>query len=386
MNIKMYDVNFGECILYDNGSAQLLVDCGSKFGEAGILAYSQVKKDIGNDISLLITHFDCDHYNGIIEMPDRKIFNTIYLPLYIWDKDKEMSCSTAKVFIDTIRSFAYMSVMGRNKLKPFQNLFLKLPKLVANPLSIRCVGAHNKIALDKCNFDLLWPEQNPNVLRRKSNTNHSEILRSILQDAGYDDLELADVAVQNYMDAFLALYLFYALRDEKDLAQWERLQQNLTKTYEELLRYKAWRNYHIPLPFRKSIDTISSSLIRGMNACSIVFHNDICLACGDVTPKVMEYLSSKFHRRYKFVKISHHGTRSYFSPITPPADIYLISNSGNYRTDWGISDSYYTSSTCCTNNNSERCSATLQCPHCNIINQQPARVINANSVSCSVKV
>ena len=110
MKISMYEVNFGECILYEDASKQLLIDCGAKFEEAGVLACSRVQKDIGDDATLMISHFDEDHYNGIIEMPKGTIFKKIYLPLYIWNNRK--TSSTAKVFIDTIKSLAYLSIMG----------------------------------------------------------------------------------------------------------------------------------------------------------------------------------------------------------------------------------------------------------------------------------
>lgn len=409
MEIRMYDVNFGECILYSSRSSQLLVDCGAKFNGTGTFACSQVQKDIGDDASLLISHFDEDHYNGIIEMPKGKTFNRIFLPLYIWDKDK--TSFTAKVFSDTIRSLAYLSIMEKPKLSVLQKLFVKLPQLVASPTDIKCIGATDTIFLGTYSFDVLWPEKSPKILRTRSDVCYSKKLRSILTEAGYADLESADMAVENYAEAFMSLYNFYAVKgthdddidthfltrdhtidytldelpdDSPEIRQWKRLQSNLVLTYSNLIHL---RSISIPPLMEKHVYAISSSLIKGMNACSIVFHNDICLACGDITPGVMSYLSGKLRDHYKFIKVSHHGTKSYYSSRVPRANIYLISNSGGSMPNWGISQEYHNYHTsCCTNKNSSRCSAMRKCFHCNISTQHHARLIFANSSSCSVIV
>lgn len=62
MKIKMYDVNWGEAILYEVGGDKLLVDCGAKFHHKGYTAYNAVRNDFsfGKD-DLLITHLDEDH-------------------------------------------------------------------------------------------------------------------------------------------------------------------------------------------------------------------------------------------------------------------------------------------------------------------------------------
>lgn len=43
MKIKMYDVNWGEAILYEVGGDKLLVDCSAKFHHKGYKAYNAVR-------------------------------------------------------------------------------------------------------------------------------------------------------------------------------------------------------------------------------------------------------------------------------------------------------------------------------------------------------
>ena len=72
MLITMHDVNFGECILYEENDRKLFVDCGAKFGNKGQDAYNSIKTKIGSNIDLLITHFDEDHYNCILKYEGEK--------------------------------------------------------------------------------------------------------------------------------------------------------------------------------------------------------------------------------------------------------------------------------------------------------------------------
>lgn len=60
MRIKMYDVNFGETIIYEVDNEKILVDCGSKCGRKGELAYERIENEIDETTKLIITHFDED--------------------------------------------------------------------------------------------------------------------------------------------------------------------------------------------------------------------------------------------------------------------------------------------------------------------------------------
>ena len=139
MNIKMFDVNFGETIIYQEGIHKLLVDCGAKYHNKGKLAYKRIKKEIDQNTMLMITHFDEDHYNGILEIPRNFHFRKVFLPLYIYEKGKQSN--TMEVFIDTLYVWTYMMAIGKKKkIDSLHKLFLTLPKLVNSIYDIRCVG------------------------------------------------------------------------------------------------------------------------------------------------------------------------------------------------------------------------------------------------------
>lgn len=63
----MYDMNYGESILYREAEKRLLVDCGAKYGKKANFVDNVLKNIRDNKCQLLITHFDEDHYNGIIQ-------------------------------------------------------------------------------------------------------------------------------------------------------------------------------------------------------------------------------------------------------------------------------------------------------------------------------
>ncbi|MEG0836226.1 MAG: hypothetical protein RR413_12370 [Christensenellaceae bacterium] len=399
MKISMYDVNFGECILYEEDSKQLLVDCGAKYGKAGALACAQVQKDLGNNADLMITHFDEDHYNGIIEMPKGTTFKTVYLPLYIWHNGE--ANTTAKVFIDTIKSLAYLFIMGKPKLSVLQKLFVKLPELVTHITDIKCIGAGEKIIMGTHQFDVLWPEEKPAILGRRSAVCYSEELINILFEEEYLFAKEAKNAAEEYVNAFVSLYSFYVKSETSNdiidetpydfgestdgsplIEQWKKLQFNFVAAYENLKQFKS---EPLSPPMKARVNAIFGSLIKGMNACSIVWHNDICLACGDITPGVMSYLQPKLQHFYQLIKVSHHGTKSYFTHNLPNAGIYIISNNGSYRTNWGIDERYPTRyNCCCTNNNDARCCVYRRCRHCNDHITQPARIFCVCSDGCCV--
>ncbi len=126
MNISMFEVNFGECIIYQENYEKVLVDCGAKYGTKGKYAYNQIKSELDDNTKLIITHFDEDHFNGILEIPDSYSFKEINLPLYIYDRKNRSFRNTGEVFRDTILAYALLALMGRPQhLNAINSLFVK---------------------------------------------------------------------------------------------------------------------------------------------------------------------------------------------------------------------------------------------------------------------
>ena len=66
MDVKMFQMGFGESILIHQGDSCLLVDCGSE-SQSRKMCFKNVAEELGEyrKKSLLISHFHNDHTNGI---------------------------------------------------------------------------------------------------------------------------------------------------------------------------------------------------------------------------------------------------------------------------------------------------------------------------------
>ena len=375
----MYEVNFGEAIIYEEDENKLLVDCGAKFYNKGELAYDRVRNNLDKNTQLMITHFDEDHYNGICEIPDGYKFQKIILPQYIYKNDK--LCNTTEVFIDTLRTWTYLIALGKSKkISSLHKLFLKLPELVDKIYDIRCVSKDDRIFIGKREIDVLWPQEYAHINR---NTVYADEILSILR-VSTDDREEIETFVNladKYVELFIKIYQFYCSNMRDDLTSdinennfYVEL-QNLNELFERL--YVFGQNLNVNNSYKKRIDSIYSIKIRNMNECSIVFESsDDVIAFGDVSKRIIEYLRKEndiSYSTYKVIKVQHHGTKNYWSNAIPTGSIYLISNSGDRKMNWSIYENYgkyFNGNMVCTNDNAYRCDYSKNgklCSNCNVL-------------------
>lgn len=376
----MQEVNFGETILYQQGDYKLLVDCGAKYGRKGQLAYDRVKDKIDDSTKLLITHFDEDHFNGIIQIPDTQKFKKIYLPLYIWG-DKKLQ-NTEEVFIDVLRTWTYLIATGKKKkISALHSLFLKLPKLVKSVYDIQCVGSNDCVWLESRKANVLWPRADYRIRRRLYADEVLQNLRNNIDDT--QNSELFDefiILADEYVQRFLNIYRFYCANN-RDYNNQEIYIENIYEEIEILTRaFDRLSSYTISIDLddltKKRIDSISSNNIRNMNECSVVFEFDSdIIALGDISSRIIKYMNKNkifSYEEYKVAKVQHHGTTAYWSDELPDAIVYLISNSGVANLKWSIDaryGKYYSNKTTCTNDTPNRCgyySHSQQCNMCNI--------------------
>lgn len=400
MKIRMYDVNFGEAIVYSEHRAtdeKLLVDCGAKYGRKGIEAANQVIGEIGGaTCSLVITHFDEDHYNGIIALHDHcpilVKFKKIYLPLYIY---QGKVTKTEEVFRDSIKSLACLAVLGRkSKLTILQKLFVTLPKMVNSVSDIQCVGYPDYFHVGGDRYDVLWPEQEIPFRHVKRSTELLRIIAGAVRGESYyerdseaetEGAEEIDEVLERFTQAFLRLYSYYALSaDEREVYDGDEAPEDLIRAETEAYDAVMSLNVIPDKSWARRINSISSALIKSMNECSIVLkQGENVLALGDVSARVIKYLRHKAARLddfYRALKAPHHGTKSlYYSKDIPGTQNMLISNSGTVNPGWKICEEYYntygTGICICTNNFSLRCNALQSgktpCARCNLRNKPP---------------
>lgn len=297
MNIKMFDVNFGETIIYQEGIHKLLVDCGAKYHNKGKLAYKRIKKEIDQNTMLMITHFDEDHYNGILEIPRNFHFRKVFLPLYIYEKGKQSN--TMEVFIDTLYVWTYMMAIGKKKkIDSLHKLFLTLPKLVNSIYDIRCVGKDDNIYVGSKNIEVLWPQDNSKIKNKLYNEEFLAILRASVDEKQKDLLERFVANANEYVSLLVKIYQFFC-NAQNNIQNFELYDDN-NKFYEEFHTlerlYDTLHKIRLDIQFDERainrVNYICSTKIRNMNECSIVFtiEKDI-IAFGDVTPRIIKYLN-----------------------------------------------------------------------------------------------
>lgn len=421
MNIEMQEVNFGEAIIYEENQSKLLVDCGAKYEGKGELAYSRVKGKIDNSTKLLITHFDEDHYNGMIHMPDTQKFKKNYLPRYYFkqglcktkhilsqipnrtDETEDQPRETENIFEDFLRIQVYLISadrvsQGKTKRSKFgeqrrlkfgalHKFFLKLPKLVKTVSDIQCVSEGDSIFIDNVRATILWPmnfEKDCNIRMKTYADKVLEILRENISygyrydaEGSFGDFAEFVSTADKYVNTFLDIYRFYCREEERNVP--DDFYENLTvleNLYQELIDFRI--NIMLDDRSKKRIDSILSSTIRSMNECSVVFETDNrALALGDISARIIEYLvwTHKFtYPEYQMVKVQHHGTKAYWTYSLPCAKYYLISNSGEKNCRWEIDERYginYSDKMRCTNITEDRCSfyrkkPYKRCTNCNI--------------------
>lgn len=381
MYIKMYDVNFGEAIIYDNSNSKLLVDCGAKFGGRGELAYRAIADDFifGRD-DILITHFDEDHYNGLIAMAkDHRKVRRIYLPKYV--VTDEGVGYTDNEFMDRLRAIMYLYLLGKkDRLDGLQELFISIIALAAPKFDIRSVAYGDVVSVGSSQFDILWPEIDSSI----NFDLLSDRIRDLFIEAMSDNnqiIEMVDGIIDNYIGVFVD---FYSAVNGLDAItgeiqeQFEQLRTRFYVSYQQLEAAEEQIQGMIPKQILERTKFANASLLKRQNNCSVVFScGKTILALGDVHKDVVRRLKKKgrIAKQYNYIKAPHHGTNRHMGVALPCAkDAVFISNSGKWREDdWTISYKYpkkYGNRVYCTNTNGKRCvwisKGNRCCTNCNV--------------------
>lgn len=393
MLVTMYNMGFGEAILYKESRQKLLVDWGSVTNRNMFLpGYEGIVNELNSDTALMITHFEEDHYNGILEhqFPDDFHFREIIIPKYL-NKASECISSTEAVFTDVLRIWAYGMTTNYYKLPSLHRLFCLLPSLVRSTSDIKAMSFGDSVYVDQTCLDILWPQER----NTQTYDEYAEEVKSILQSGTHQDalsqarlntfLENADA----YVDAFLKVYSLYINKEEvgKEL-------ENMQSRYELMTRSIVKLN--LTDAENDRLNDIHSIRVKSVNDCSIVFqsrYNRDILALGDVSAKIINYLWANrlLTEHYNVIKVQHHGSKAYWSENLPEARWYLISNSGWAYLKWRIYEKYgatYGDNMLCTNDREKRCSYynagnNVKCKECPVTasGNEPIKSIEVDTVT-----
>ena len=353
--IKCYNVGFGDCFLCKNEvyNSVMLVDCGTHSS----FINSSVTQDIcqefsqADEKSIMISHLHQDHYNGIADLfindPTLKI-NNLYLPNYISNGSLEILAEV--IFTDKHSALA----------KAVREI-LMIPGLFSrhfeNGAKIHFLSENGLIKNKVCRISVLLPRKN--LVKQKSILDNSKIEAFCKE---YVKI------FRNTEDAEGRISVSVSL----DLDYGERISQLISDYLEN--------NEETNL-YKDELDNIKNRFNTRLNSLSLAFdewyiceaHNVLFL--GDAENKDIEYVcNTHANNSYKFVKISHHGTRNYFYQNLPKATYYAISN-GAAKDSWEISARYdcrYGRSTCFICSNNQNCELHKNRCSCNSIHHNRA--------------
>lgn len=377
MEIKMYDVGFGEAIVYEADGEQLLVDCGSRYFKEGDQTFEALEKELSfGNLDVLITHFDVDHYNGLIEMAknDRKV-RCLYLPKYIVSK-ADSECNYLK---DQMMALSYFHVLGKKqRFENLTELFIHIPELTDSVAKIKCVGCGDIIELGRTKLDILWPDVGKSNLFPAISCKLKELLDKSIKDNKSRELHKT---IENLVQVMMDFY-FVGVIDEKDktdeINPSNPLQQNLSdrrlmeydylnhkkrilSAKQKLEEVEKRIQIEISSEMKTDIESNYKKLIRSQNDSSVIFsRGEDILALGDASKKIVRHLvkEKRIAKHYTYLKAPHHGTNRYYADELPEADHVFISNSGKKQVKWKISDKYperYQNAVQCTNTEEGRC-------------------------------
>lgn len=167
MNIKMFQMGFGESILLYDDNSCILVDCGSESSKKKEY-FNTVKSELEqfNNKSLLITHFHSDHTNGIKYLGKQRLadFDRIYLPHIFAFEDKTLELLIAEYLLEAL--------MDRRRKSPqIWGSLISVTK-AKRPIVLISQGKHFNAAGHS--FRALWPPpENPETENEWSNLKKS---------------------------------------------------------------------------------------------------------------------------------------------------------------------------------------------------------------------
>ena len=364
MTLTMYEVNFGEAILITEGNHQLLVDCGAKFGGKGKTAAAAVQGQwTQTHKEALVTHFDEDHYNGLIELAGQVQLEHIYLPLYKYSRGIGVE-ETEAYLNNVVRVWCYQRLIKHSrKLDVLHRLLLSLPGLVGRRGQVSCVGKGDHVNCGSKVWNVLWPEPKNGRLQR-----YVRELEDMVGKYTMDRREHVQQTVERYTQALVAVYALYAEQSDTLMSEdrASMVYQDLEDGFQQLVQLTF--DHAIEPEDTLRMRSIFQSVIRSMNDSSVVMEcPGEALLLGDIGKDIYRrFIVPQLEATYKVVKVSHHGTKAYYSPNLPDAKVYLVSNSGRWNTNWRIYEEYrksYPQKMQCTNTVAQRCPYAL--PVCN---------------------
>ena len=371
MNIKVFNMAFGESILLENENEKLLVDCGSKKTSDLKDRLTIIKNQLvgRKKVSFMITHFHDDHYNGFQKAyQDTSLgfpkASKIYLPWVFMEDNKVPILLSEAIYL-------YMLYRKSDESRSPDFWLGKQIELILNSSNEDCIiyllKEKRRFNIGQEEMEALWP----GVLYLEGDTKDS--LNALEKIFNFVDNSIPLEEVDEFRKAkeilLNSIMKFYHVIEEGDdnndsemkgfpIEEHRILFENILdiqiKNLRELDRIKNkihWDNKKRKIYKNK----LKEIFRRGNNTYSIVFRdykeitksNDAgydILMTGDITPAIIQnHLSPNYFENttYQYLKCPHHGTKTYYTSKLPPGDNLILSNGSGCESYHKISSFYF---------------------------------------------
>ena len=164
MNIRMYNVLFGDCFLIQEEQENLLVDFGRDDvgrDDTGGTKIQPIADDIielseEKDLSILLTHFHRDHVNGIYwtNLLNRKEIDRLYIPniVALQGGQRQLSYVTLVVLSEFFDAICFQNG------NPQITLYTLLLKCICNNTTVQLIERGCTFQFGGKDYDVLWPK------------------------------------------------------------------------------------------------------------------------------------------------------------------------------------------------------------------------------------
>ena len=350
--IKMYNVEFGECILMSEGNQGLLIDCGTDSGPQA-LPFSHLISDL-NTVSyrqLMISHFHDDHINGIHELIKHypRSFYRIFLPNIFNTENRFISLILLREYLQ-IRTVSFGTT---------SDIWSLLKKLLLHRYRLTPLHRGNTFSVVNSNWIVYSPNPRQESLKDLFDNAKSRIIKEIertnnankemdllsVEDL-FNDLkkegELICQVVNNYIEKYREI------REDSPeyVAQMDGMIREIDKLQVSVLSNLLSKSILGTKVVKNIISYIQKKENENSIVCEAMTHDDKrLLFTGDITPgkfkKIIPELIDPI-RPFYCVKAPHHGTESYFVNLKSldPQNIIISNGYSHIPSHAGISNQY----------------------------------------------
>lgn len=369
MKVRMYNVEFGESILLDGETENLLVDFGSEKGDDTLLtkvADDIMRESAGKCIYSMLSHFHKDHINGFLKtnLSQSVEIKKLFIPSVVEmdTKGGRISCAQIEVLKDIFEAII-LQKKGSGSKNPEITLYSLLKKIMDTKSHVRSVHflkRGDSFFFENSRYDVLWPDFDHIKLHGKTVKKVIKVSewlgivqKSDGKDDGAEEKKISFRLVDEFIGAIVEVYKELAAQEESgDFSpesreeQYRDLMNEAAEKYEKIVQLIQEKALVLDDDQITELQAVVRSIGNNQNRISIVCHNieaedeSRIMLTGDVENTDLELIvnndpqlkvSMPIAERYAIIKAPHHGTDTHYIPTLPQSKYILTSNGGGNK-------------------------------------------------------